>query len=119
MPMRLGSVRAKFSLLVGLPVVLVLAVFPFISKSMERQLSRQADERIDEAREAFQEELDDATSDLLLTVRVLSENAEARRGLATHDPTAAQTAAHHFIEIYPHHDILFLLRAATILPKLG
>ena len=40
-------------MLVVLPVLLVLAVFPFDLRVMERQLARQADERIDEAREGF------------------------------------------------------------------
>ena len=91
MTSRLSSVRTKFTMLVVLPVLLVLAVFPFISRVMERQLARQADERIDEARAGFQDELDDATSAILLTARSLSENSDVRRALVARDATAGQT----------------------------
>ncbi|HMJ56219.1 MAG TPA: adenylate/guanylate cyclase domain-containing protein [Polyangiaceae bacterium] len=109
----------KFSLLVGLPVVLVLAVFPFISRVMERQLARQTDERIDDAREAFQEELDDATNEILLTARVLAESSDVRRALEIRDGGAATAIAKNFSTLYPDNDILFAARDGTVVTKIG
>jgi adenylate cyclase len=119
MTIRLRSVATKFSLLVGLPVVLVLAVFPFISSSMERQLARQTDERINEARDAFQEELDDASNEIVLTARVLAESSDVRHALESRNALAAQSTAQNFANIYPDNDILFAARDGTIMTKLG
>jgi adenylate cyclase len=119
MAIRLRSVGMKFSLLVGLPVVLVLAVFPFISRVMERQLARQTDERIDEAREAFQEELDDATNEILLTARALSESSDVRRALDARDAAGALGTAKNFASIYPDNDVLFATRDGAVLTKVG
>jgi len=119
MTIRLRSVGMKFSLLVGLPVVLVLAVFPFISRVMERQLARQTDERIDEARSAFQEELDDATNEILLTARVLAENSAVRAALGARDGESAQGSAKNFSTLYPDNDVLFVARDGTLLTKVG
>jgi adenylate cyclase len=119
MAIRLRSVGMKFSLLVGLPVALVLAVFPFISRVMERQLGRQTDERIDEAREAFQEELDDATNEILLTARALAESGDVRRALGAGDGAGLDASAKNFVSVYPDNDVLFVAKDGTVLTKVG
>jgi adenylate cyclase len=119
MTRRFGSVRAKFTLLVGLPVLLVLAVFPFISRVMERQLARQADERINEARDAFQDEIDDATNQILVTAHALAENGDLRRALAARDGAAAQAVGQSFVTVFPDNDVLFAASDGTVLAKLG
>jgi adenylate cyclase len=86
---------------------------------MERQLARQTDERINEAREAFQEELDDATNEILLTARALSESGEVRRALGGRDSDSAQAIAKNFSSIYPDNDILFVARDGAVLTKVG
>jgi len=106
-------------MLVGLPVLLVLAVYPFISKLMEQQLSLQATDRINQAREAMQEELDDAANEIQLTARALSENTDLRKALAAGDGDAAHAIAKPFAEIYADNDILLVAADGKVAAKLG
>src|SRR5260221_1520825 len=119
MTTRLSSVRTKFTTLVVLPVLLVVAVVPCISRVMERQLARQADERIDEAREAFQDELDDATNGILLTAGSLAESSDIRKALVARDANAGQAVAQSFSALYPDNDILLVEADGTVLTKTG
>jgi adenylate cyclase len=86
---------------------------------MERQLSRQADERINEARDAFQDEIDDATNQILVTARSLADNGDLRRALAARDGAAAQAVAQSFVTVYPDNDILLAAADGAVLAKLG
>lgn len=119
MARRLASVRAKFTMLVGLPVLLVLAVYPFISGLMEEQLALQASDRINQAREALQEELDDGANELRLTARALADNRDLRRALAAGDGDTAHSIAKPFEDIYPDNDILLVAGDGRVIAKLG
>lgn len=119
MAIRLGTVRAKFTALVALPVVLVLVAFPVLSHVMQRQIARQADERIDQARDSLQAELDDDANDILLAARVLSSDDDLQRALANRDVAAAQALAAPFAKIDPDLDILFAQPDGTLLTDVG
>ena len=119
MARRLGSVRAKFTILVALPILLVLGVLPVISRVMEGELTRASDERVDQARDALQERLDDEANEIMLTARTLAADGDAQRALAAKDAAATFATAAEFAKIYPDNDILFAAPDGSVLTKLG
>jgi len=119
MPIRLRTVRAKLTALVGLSVVVMLATFPILSWLLHNQLIEEVGDRVEEARKSFDTELDDDISDLTLTVRVMMSDDDAQRALQTKDAATAVKMAQIYASLYPELDIVFGDAEGNVLTQLG
>jgi adenylate cyclase len=119
MPIKLRSVRAKLTALVALSVVVMVATIPILSWLLHNQLIEEVDDRVEEAKKAFETELDDDVSDLTLTVRVMMSDDDAQRALKEKDAATARKMAQVFASLYPELDIVFGDADGNVLTQLG
>jgi len=109
MRISLRTVRAKLSILVALPVVLICALTPLLSVTLHEDLMTSADDQAENAERAFQVELDDDLADLTLALRIMASHPETARALESADATKAMEVAAVFSQLYPEMDILLAM----------
>jgi adenylate cyclase len=119
MPFRLSTVRAKLTALVALSVVVMFAALPVLSWLLHTQLVDEADDRVTDAEKAFQTELDDDLSDLMLASRVLAADGATVAAIAQGDAARARQLARVFIDVYPDIDVLLLSPGGGVLAQVG
>lgn len=119
MPIRLRTVRAKLTALVALSIVVMVATIPILSWLLHNQLIEEVDDRVEESKKAFETELDDDTSDITLTVRVMMADDDAQRALQTKDALTARKMGQVFASLYPELDIVFGDAQGRVLAQLG
>src|SRR5258708_14723144 len=108
MLVRLPTVRAKLTALVSLSVVVMLAALPALSWVLHKQLVDEADDRVTDAENAFQTELDDDLADLTLAAHVLATDHETGPAVQHKNAARARQLAHVFNDAYPDIDVLVL-----------
>ncbi|HLK37203.1 MAG TPA: adenylate/guanylate cyclase domain-containing protein [Polyangiaceae bacterium] len=116
---RLPTIRAKFTALVSLSVVVMLAALPVLSWLLHRQLVDEVDNRVTDAERAFQTELDDDLADLLLASRVLATDGATAHAIKKHDATRAKQLAQVFVDVYPNMDVLIVEADGKVLGQVG
>jgi adenylate cyclase len=119
MRLRLSTVRAKLTALVALSAVVMFAALPVLSWLLHKQLVDEVDDRVTDAEQAFQTELDDDLADLTLAGRVLSADGETASAIARHDEVKARKLAGVFVDIYPDMDVLLLEPDGHVLAQVG
>ena len=117
--LRLRTVRAKLTALVGLSIVVMAAAIPILSWLLHNQLIEEVDDRSEEAKKAFETELEDDVGDLTLTVRVMMADDDAQRALQTKDAATARRMGMVFASLYPELDIVFGDADGNVLAQLG
>jgi adenylate cyclase len=113
------SVGTKLAVLVALPVALTAAAVPLLFSALHDELISVADDQVEGAERAFQIEMDDDLTDLVLTARALAAHPETRRALETGDVRAALEVAGIFAGLYPHTDVLVAARDGRVLGDVG
>ena len=88
------SIRVKFILLVGVPIVLIGAMMPIVSTVQHRELLDAADDQVQEAERAFWAEMQDDLADLHLAARIIASSEETRRALRVGDPNVVALPTH-------------------------
>src|SRR5579872_1011496 len=116
---RLLTIRAKFTALVSLSVVVMLAALPVLSWLLHRQLVDEVDDRVTDAERAFQTELDDDLSDLTLASRILSADDSTSKAISARDSARAQQLARIFVDVYPNIDVLLVQNDGKVLAQVG
>jgi adenylate cyclase len=119
MALRLSTVRAKLTALVALSVVVMLAALPVLSWLLHKQLVDEVDDRVTDAENAFQTELDDDLADLTLAGRVLAADGATSRAVQRRDPQRARQLAQVFVDVYPDIDVLVLQPDGHVLAQMG
>jgi len=119
MLLRLPTVRAKLTALVSLSVVVMLAALPVLSWLLHQQLVDEVDDRVTDAEKAFQTELDDDLSDLMLASRILSADGATTRAIQDHDVARARALAQIFVGVYPNIDVLLVQSDGRVLTQVG
>jgi adenylate cyclase len=119
MLVRLSTVRAKLTALVSLSVVVMLAALPALSWVLHKQLVEEADDRVSDAENAFQTELDDDLADLTLSARVLAADHSTATAVRHKSAGRAQQLARTFIDVYPDIDILVVEPDGRVLTQVG
>ena len=113
------SIRAKFILLVGVPIVSIGAMMPIVSTVQHRELLDAADDQVQEAERAFWAEMQDDSADLHLAARVIASSEETRRALRDGAAAEALKVARVFSELYPRLDVTFALRDGRVIGDVG
>ena len=117
--MRLKTVRAKLIALVSLSGLVLLAALPVLFWALRAQLIEQADDRIDQAQNAFDAEGRDSLADLRLAADVLSGDPGTKLGIASRDAAALAVVAKSFANNYPNLDILFVAADGVVIAQNG
>ncbi len=115
---RLGTVKAKLTVLVALSIVVMLAALPILSWLLHRQMLDEVDDRVVDANKSFLAELDDDLSDLTLAARVLAQDEGTKHAVLAHDSVKAREMAQTFLSIYPALDVL-LFDAHGLVAQVG
>ncbi|MBI5537964.1 MAG: HAMP domain-containing protein [Deltaproteobacteria bacterium] len=119
MRISLRTVRAKLTILVAMPVVLICAAMPVVSHALHQDLMTSADDHAEDAERAFQVELDDDFADLALTLRIMASHPETARALESADTGKAMEVASVFSQLYPEMDILLATGDGRVLASAG
>ena len=113
------SIRAKFTMLVGLPVILIGISTPILSSVQHQELLDSADDQVEEAERAFWAEMQDDLADLHLAARIVAASEKTRRALQDGMPKEALEVAQIFSNLYPRLDITLALRDGRVLGDVG
>ena len=113
------SIRAKFTMLVGLPVILIGITTPILSSVQHQELLDSADDQVEEAERAFWAEMQDDLADLHLAARIVAASEKTRRALQDGMPKEALEVAQIFSNLYPRLDITLALRDGRVLGDVG
>jgi adenylate cyclase len=116
---RLRTVRAKLLALVALSIGVTLAMLPVLGWLMHQQLLEEANDRVRNARRAYQAELEDDLTDLELASVLLSSDPDVQRAIREHDQTAAEAQTKDFIRLYPDIDVVFLDKQGKRVARVG
>jgi adenylate cyclase len=116
---RIRTVHAKLAGLVSLSVVVMLAALPVLSWLLHRQLVDEVDNRVTDAENAFQTELDDDLADLTLASQVLAADEATARAIQRRDAKSARRLAGVFLDVYPDIDVLLIARDDDVLANVG
>jgi len=116
---RLRTVRAKLLALVALSIVVVVAMLPVLGWLLREQLLEEANDRVRNARRAYQAELDDDLTDLELASVLLSSDPDVQRAIRDGDTKAAEDQTKEFAKLYPDVDIVFLKKDGTRVARIG
>jgi adenylate cyclase len=119
MAFQLRTVRGKLTVLVGSTLGVVLAVLMVLSWLLHRQVLDEVDNRVDDAKSAFQTELEDDMADQTLTLKVMAADEDVVKALATRDMRGAREIASIFAGVYPELDILLADADGKVLTELG
>jgi adenylate cyclase len=119
MIVNLPTVRAKLLSLVALSAVVMLAALPVLSWLLHRQLVDEVDDRVADAEQAFQTELDDDLADLTLASRVLAADSATVHAVQRRDVARARRLAQLFVDVYPNIDVLVLEPDGHVLAQVG
>src|SRR6185503_7203377 len=98
---RLRTVRRKLLALVGLSIVVTLAMLPVLGWLLHEQLLEEANDRVRNARRAYQAELEDDITDLELASVLLSNDPDVQRAIREGDAKAAEEQTADFAKLYP------------------
>ena len=113
------SIRVKFILLVGVPIVLIGAMMPIVSTVQHHELLDAADDQVEEAERAFWAEMQDDLADLHLAARIIASSEETRRALRDGMPAEALKVARVFSDLYPRLDVTLALRDGRVIGDVG
>jgi len=113
------SIRVKFILLVGVPIVLIGAMMPIVATVEYHELMDAADDQVEAAERAFWAEMQDDLADLHLAARIVASSEETRRALRDGLPAEALKVAQLFSELYPRLDVTLALRDARVIGDVG
>ncbi len=119
MAFQLHTVRGKLTVLVASTLGVVLVVLMVLSWLLHRQVLDEVDNRVDDAKAAFQTELEDDMADQTLTLKVMAADADVVRSLAAKDMKGAGEIASIFAAVYPELDILLADADGKVLTELG
>jgi adenylate cyclase len=119
MLLRLKTVKAKLTALVGLSIVVMLAALPILSWVLHQQMIDEVDDRASDAKKSFLAELEDDLADVKLAARILAKDEATRRALTAHDPVAAREMAATFLELYPSMDVLLFDVDGALVAQVG
>jgi adenylate cyclase len=117
--MLFGTVRRKLTALVAFSALAALVVLPILWWLMHRELIDEIDDRVPDALQGFQEELDDDLKDLDVTARALAEQGDIERALAARDGAALGKLAGPFRDAYPDLDIIFYDVGGRMVAQVG
>ena len=116
---RLRTVRRKLLALVGLSIVVTLAMLPVLGWLLHEQLLEEANDRVRNARRAYQAELEDDITDLELASVLLSNDPDVQRAIREGDAKAAEEQTADFAKLYPDIDVVFLKKDGTRVARVG
>jgi len=116
---RLRTVRAKLLALVGLSILVTLAMLPVLGFLLREQLLEEANDRVRNARRAYQAELEDNLTDLELASTLLANDPDVQRTIRDNDAKAAEDQTKEFAKLYPDIDIVFLRKDGTRVARIG
>ncbi len=113
------SVSFKLGVLVASSIVVMMVVLPVLSWLLHHQLVDEVDNRVDEAKAAFQSELDDDLANQGFTAAIMASDTDFRRALEASDAPAARALAQVFATSYPEMDIVLAGNDGRVLTQLG
>ena len=114
-----GTVRAKLTILVALPVALIACLVPVVGSALHSSLMVAADDHCEDAEKAFQVELEDDLADLTMAVRLTADHPETVKALAGADSAKASELAGIFGHLYPEMGILLVSPDGRVLASAG
>ncbi len=113
------TVRSKLTALVALPLLLTSVALPILFSALHGELLNVADDHVEDAYHAFQEELEDDTRDLTLALRMIASHPASTHAIDTDDAADAIVVAQTFAREYPNLDIILAQRDGRILANVG
>ena len=119
MLMRLPTVRAKLTALVAATALTMVATLPVLSWLLHKQLVDEVDNRVEQAAQSFEQELQDDIDDLTLASRVIASSSDTRRFLAAKDGPRAAELAKIFVDVYPDIDVLLAAADGDVIAQVG
>jgi adenylate cyclase len=107
MKLRLTTVRAKLTALVAFSAIVTLTALPVLSWIMDRQLVDEVDERVPEAVQGFELELESNLKDLSAIVEQLASEPEVAAALRAKSAAGVLELSKILREAYPAFSLVF------------
>lgn len=113
------SIRAKLTLLVGLPALLLGLTIPILSDAEHRDLADAADDHVEDAERAFVAELEDDLHHLEAIADTIVDSRVIARGLKEGNPADILRVLQRFSKFYPRLDLIAAAPDGRVIASLG
>ena len=117
--LRLSTVRSKLTALVAFSALLALVSVAVLSWLMHRQLLDEVDDRVPDAIQGFDIEVEDDLRDLSATLSALAARPGIDRDFRARDGAAVREASRPFHEAYPDVDVAFFDSSGKLFAGVG
>lgn len=112
-------IRAKLTLLVGLPVLLVGLTIPILSDAEHRDLTDAADDHVEDAQRAFVAEVEDDLHRLEAIADTIADARLTVRGLKDGNQSDVLRVLQRFAKFYPRLDFIAAAGDGRVIANLG
>src|SRR5512133_243783 len=113
------SIRAKLTLLAGLPLLLVGLTVPILSEAQHRDLADAADDHVEDAQRAFIAEIADDLHHLEAIADTIVDSRLTMRGLKDANQSAILRVLQRFAKFYPRLDFIVAAADGRVIANIG